>query len=443
MRVKDARFGAVDMTSVAQAKASAAAALRPSATLADDLITSVRRNVQTAATYEQKPEGGWNAACPFSVAQAREAFGSEAAVIRRYAGVVALSVIPGEDPTDPGVFDPKPTEEFGKLLGAAWGLIARFDYPKHEPPGIRADAWTNPKDPAFRQLLAELLKVYPEVPAGRADIETFDESTARLALVGMSTAKDAKIIANAWACAHPQASYEQVSAVWEALAKSLQEEGRDVAFALMHPAWAPLAQQKQQGATALPCVEIDEERLLALVGAGKRLSAAIRFLLDTTTYAVGLAAELQRADVSSALFFSAEKRLNALYPCSESEVALSEKAALLEGEQARAQKEADLVAFQASQERAEAERAEFVREAKAWGAKYKAWSSAKSGGGLGPALALAAAGFVVGGPVGAAVGGGAGLVLGGESAAVAPTPPTAPVWMPVAEQRQILAAALA
>lgn len=144
----------------------------------------------------------------------------------------------------------------------------------------------------------------------------------------------------------------------------------------------------------------------------------------------------------------ARAELSAKYPCTGQE---------LDAWIAAAQAEAEAKLAEGERQRAEEERKRqevllhnaemevYRKQALAWAREYKVWLARgpAAGGELAPALALAAAGFLVGGPVGAAAGGVVGLVAGGDKGAAPPVAPKPPSWMPFEVQAQILSEAQA
>lgn len=164
---------------------------------------------------------------------------------------------------------------------------------------------------------------------------------------------------------------------------------------------------------------------------------------DDFAYATALAEEI-RKNPDGTVAAQAARDLAALYPCSEQEE--NEWAAAAQAEADRALAEGEKQRAEEERKRQEvlrhnAEAAAYKDAARVWAREYKAWSATKpvESTSMGPALALAAAGFFVGGPVGAAAGGVVGLMAGKSAAGSAPpTAPKPPAWMSFDMQVQIL-----
>lgn len=167
---------------------------------------------------------------------------------------------------------------------------------------------------------------------------------------------------------------------------------------------------------------------------------------DDFAYATALAEEIKK-NPDGTVAAQARRDMAQAFPCSakeEDEWAAAEQAErdrlLAEGEKQRAEEE------RKRQEvlRHNAEAAAYKAQALIWAREYKAWAGQpQPDTSMAPALALAAAGFFVGGPVGAAAGGVVGLVAGGAKGTPPPVAPTPPSWMTFDMRAKILSEAQA
>lgn len=167
---------------------------------------------------------------------------------------------------------------------------------------------------------------------------------------------------------------------------------------------------------------------------------------DDFDYATTLAEEIKK-NPGGTVAAQARRDMAQAFPCSEKEVeewAAAEQAEsdrlLAEGEKQRAEKERKMQEVLQHN----AEMAAYKAQALVWAREYKAWAGQpQSDTSMAPALALAAAGFFVGGPVGAAAGGVVGLMAGGAKGTPPPVAPTPPSWMTFDMRAQILSEAQA
>jgi hypothetical protein len=188
--------------------------------------------------------------------------------------------------------------------------------------------------------------------------------------------------------------------------------------------------------------------LLKRMGVSRDIEAArtIQSLVIEGQRAIDVAREIMN-NPSGSMAQAATAVFHAEFPCSDEEGRIAQDTAEAAGEAERARKEQevkDQLARNAAEEARRAGQREAYRAAvKTWAEQMRAWRAGEAApdkSPLGMAAALAAAGFLVGGPVGAAAGGVVGLLTGGSKTNpdMPPVQPGRPDWMAQDEAASIV-----
>jgi len=304
------------------------------------------------------------------------------------------------------------------------------------------NVWLDPSHEVFRRVFNALmgyLPAYPHLPTG-TELKEFNLVTLFEALAGVTSPEGAALAVSERRCRYPGASDMRV--VQDLEAQGLKEQAVWAYQALTNAAQHPLA-------SCAPGGDADgfgAEILLDAIAEGRRVLSGVTFLLSEGKKLFAMVDEII-SDPAGRMAVRAEEVLRTLVPCGEEEARATAARVEAETDKKRAEDYAAGLEARRKQEEQQSQRAAealaFSGAALAWARQYIAWESGvKSGGGVGSALALAAAGFLVGGPVGAGVGGVVGLVAGGKKSADAPVPPSGPAWMTSNEAMTVLQGAL-